>query len=330
MDDQRKTDTDLGKIRLTQIKTLYELSLTRSLRVASEILNTPETTLGRQIKTLEDKLGFALVTRDRHDLTVTDKGKAFLSQVMPHYEQIILAASRQEQEKEICIRFAGGGSLVVWLAGKRITKLKRLCHDNTNHNGDSIHVRSDSKPMSNKDTLYNVAAQNLDFGMVRSGILDERLPIHSEKLGVVTYQLYIPHELAAEYGLDEPQSVSQPLEKTLLQKLPLATVGPDGEFRHRLDGELASMGVNANIEFSYRAFPMAAAHLFAKSHAVIMPNVSQYGVEQYANLAICINLSVLQSLKRTICLIVHASEDKRPNWLNTNVKVRALKKLLSF
>jgi DNA-binding transcriptional LysR family regulator len=316
-------------IKLGQFQRLIQLGEYGKLKGSENVFFIDPSTFSREISLLEAQLGIGDLTEIvHHQLRLSEKGQWVVELFQPW---IKLCERVTNQEMSIthpkCLRIGAGGSLVSWLIGSRLNEIK----DGINahavaKDGSAPKFSVEILPHRNRDIVLQVASGALDFGLVRQGVLgDKRLPVYWEKLGIVTYYIYVPDKwVPIEYrGYDGKQALPFELESTLLNEKPIATVGPEGEFRRNLDAAAEDAGIYPNIEFSYRAFPMLIPHMLLGNHITLMPDIQVLDGQEVKGY-LKFPLGLLSNYHRHICLVYHQRHKKLASWLKVEDLVNAL------
>jgi hypothetical protein len=226
------------------------------------------------------------------------------------------------------ISIGAGGSILGWWIGQNTENIRDACSAKGNYiKGDVSDVRISCRPMTNRDILEGVSNGILDFGVVRKSLLDysrianpQTGSVASRFLGVVTYGIAVPKRLMkvwaeakrpTDWSVDG-QSGSLLYEKSILNSGYFASVGPEGEFKERLNHALAEEEIDLKIEFSYKSFPQILPHLHAGTHFGLCPMLNQWGahipdVEMFP-------LNLLKDYKREIVLIWN--KNLKRQWIN--------------
>ena len=311
-------------IRLGWVLRLLQLGELGTIKGSREAFDVDEATFSREITALEKCLGFSLTERVNHQSQLTKQGKRFASNFVPviefmgRMERNMAASTRPYQ-----LRFGAGGSIVAWLLSSRLQDIKKKVLRNINPD----QVKFDFQPYKNREMVRLIAAGALDCAIVRSGVAtDSRLPIRQEKVGMVGYYLYVPRKWVPEEYWTGYQDRHLPIERDILSNYPIATVGPDGECRTRLDSAIRDAEIDADIEFSYRSFPMLLSHMLRGSHVTIMPSLTQFEVMGRDELDyLCFPLKLLQGYNRKLCLIMHKDHEERTPWIDFHALLQAVK-----
>jgi len=238
-----------------------------------------------------------------------------------------------------CFRIGTGGSLACWLIGSRMAEIRK--HLNNGIDQSEIigsDLRVEVEVLRNRVTVSNVSSGGLDCGLVREGVLgDRRHRLRRDQIGTVRYFLYVPETFVAKSksGIDirdyEAEStLPDAIERKILEAGPVATVGTEGEFWIKLDARLKDLGIVANIELLYRAFPMLIPHMLQKSHVVIAPDIKRLGgiePEGYRKfrLGIFLPQGGYLGYERPIYLVVPQDHEKRIPWLDYEGLVEGLR-----
>ena len=75
-------------ISFTQIEAFVSITKTFSFSQSAKDLNVTQPSISRQIKALEDVLGYKLLIRDKHRVILSKQGHDFLNQILPHYSSL--------------------------------------------------------------------------------------------------------------------------------------------------------------------------------------------------------------------------------------------------
>ncbi len=316
-------------LRLGQIRRLVKLR--EYGKWSQEVEQINSSTLSRDLDKIAERFGIGdLVLRQSGEKTLSPTGEMLAQAFQPALDFCERLGNGEilGSGKERCFRIGSGGSLASWLVGSRLDKIRAsFRHDPQADSEPKARSRIEVEVYRNRATVVSVTAGALDCGLVRKGVIaDHRYRLRKEKIGTILYYLYVPESFFPEnlLGHEEGQELPDYLEKKILETCPVATVGPDGEFRVRLDEALNDRGVNANIEIQYRAFPMLIPHMMRGSHVVIMPDIKSLGgIEPpyYKKF----KLAALSDYKREIFLIMHPRHEERMSWVSFDKLAEALR-----
>jgi hypothetical protein len=314
-------DHDWEYLRLGQFQRL--LNIREFGRETEDITDIDPTTLARDLERIEDKLKSGKLTEK------TNLGRSLSpigEMIASAFEPVLTLCDRLASGElpgspyQKCFRIGSGGSLASWLVGSRINSIREAVSAKPLLGGTSTEAQKpkiEVETLKNQVTALRVSSGSLDCGLVRAGVFeDTRLKLQSEKIGIIDYCLYVPTKTFAKELEGRERNVFLPfeIEKKILETGPVATVGPDGQFRVKLNDALESgRRIDANIELSYRAFPMLLAHMMLASHVTIMPDIELLGGQAPPNYS-KFKANVLKDYKRDIFLIVHQEyRDRMPS-----------------
>jgi DNA-binding transcriptional LysR family regulator len=90
----------MAKLRLNQLEAFQALAESLSFTEAAKKLNTVQPAVSRQIKSLEDSLGYPLFFRSRRGVVLTKEGKDFLSLIDAPMRSLALATQPEKNKQE--------------------------------------------------------------------------------------------------------------------------------------------------------------------------------------------------------------------------------------
>ncbi|WP_323367316.1 LysR family transcriptional regulator [Leptothoe sp. PORK10 BA2] len=79
---------NLGKVKLSQLRTLVVISTTQNFSEAALELNLSQSTISHSIAALESELGVVLISRGRHGATLTPAGEAICAKAQQMLQQL--------------------------------------------------------------------------------------------------------------------------------------------------------------------------------------------------------------------------------------------------
>jgi|GEM_PF-4353714 len=304
--------------------------------------NVSESTFNRDLEKLRQ--GFAmgkLIEGEGKERHLSELGEWLAAAFQPAIgfcERLSKGEIHGLKNNHRCFRLGSGGSLAVWLIGSRLRQIRAALNqgikDLSPEEAGSI-PRIQADVLKNRVTAADVASGDLDCGLVREGVIDNRHSLKKKHIGTIEYYLYIPKGLFGESIDQQLQQAQQggplsiDLEKKILEHGPVATVGPDGEYRLQLNAALEDNDIHANIELQYRAFPMLIPLMMRKQHVFIMPDIEQLGgaeAEYERQDFFKFKLKILDGrYKRKIFLIVQSDYKKKTPWMNFDKLCQALK-----
>ncbi|MBL9144952.1 MAG: LysR family transcriptional regulator [Verrucomicrobiaceae bacterium] len=327
-------DNDWNQIRLGQLARLVQLAEYGQASPGVDEVNPA--TYSRDIDTVEKALGVGMLTdRSNRERTLTAKGKILVELVEPFlrmFERVVNHEVLGPNPSDRRFRIGAGGSLVSWLIGSRLEQIKQALTevDTSSLKREAPMVVADV--LRNREIALRIASGALDCGLIRkSASTDARLFLKSKDLGTVKYFLYIPtvwYSSSMWSSVESDSRLSEQLEDEVLRSRPIATVGPEGEFRLALNGALSDKRIVPNIEFQYRAFPMVLPHMHLQSHATIMPDMEALGGEDASKLGYTKRpLRLMENTyKRDIVLAYREDHLARHSW----IKIELLAECLRF
>lgn len=145
---------------------------------AAERLQMTQPPLSRQIRKLEDEVGFDLFDRSKRKVTLTSAGEAFLGEAKK-----LLALADRSQEVAERIATGEGGSVAVSLTAMGILALLPILIDEVAEHAPDLSL--EIHEMVSRDQLVSVLNGEVDVGLVRRPAEDpdlESVLVHTERL----------------------------------------------------------------------------------------------------------------------------------------------------
>lgn len=145
---------------------------------AADRLQMTQPPLSRQIRKLEDEVGFSLFDRSKRQVTLTVAAEAFLAEAKK-----LLAIAEQSQEVAQRIAAGQGGVVSVSLTGMGILALLPTLIDQMKEHAPDLHL--EVHEMVTRDQLVSVLNGQVDVGVIRYQPDDDELEsvlVHSERL----------------------------------------------------------------------------------------------------------------------------------------------------
>lgn len=145
---------------------------------AADRLQMTQPPLSRQIRKLEDEVGFSLFDRSKRQVTLTVAGEAFLEEAKK-----LLSLAEQSQIAAQRIAAGQGGVVAVSLTGMAILALLPTLIDEMEEHAPDLHL--EVHEMVTRDQLVSVLNGQVDVGLVRKPPEHEELEsvlVHSERL----------------------------------------------------------------------------------------------------------------------------------------------------
>ena len=213
---------------------------------------TLQSQISRQIKELETFFGVSLFLRVGKRMQPTDKGR-LLAVIARHslssLEDFRIACAQEPRT----ISIGAGDAFFQWVLLPRIGELEE---------GDvTLHIEN----LRTREIAEQVTDMRLDFGVVREDAISASH--ESRKLGKLGYALFVPRKLV---GMSKVA-----VWKTLLSKVPLATLETSGQFFERLNEAAKEAGIELQLRLACSSFPQAAKALETGRFAAILPKIAQ-------------------------------------------------------
>ncbi len=204
----------------------------------------------RQIGELESFFGTRLVQRRGRRLELTAAGRELAAAVRAQLRGLSDFKASIES-KPVDVMIGAGDSILTWLIIPHLAAIQRQFP------GTAIKLAN----LRSTTIVERLAEFQLDYGVVRSEILGDRMA--STLLGKVEYRLFVPKAMAGRQREKEPL--------TLLGRLPLVTLGSDGEFMRRLSIAAGKKKLTLSLPLITESFPQAARAVASGGYAGILP-----------------------------------------------------------
>ncbi|KGP74247.1 LysR family transcriptional regulator [Pontibacillus yanchengensis] len=111
-------------MNLESLNYFIEVCKQNSLTKAAEALFISQTALSKQMKLLEEQLGFALFHRTHKGIELTEKGQKLYEDLEPHFTAIAHKVEQNNLDQQI--RFGSIPSISTYLLPKYLDRLKKL------------------------------------------------------------------------------------------------------------------------------------------------------------------------------------------------------------
>jgi DNA-binding transcriptional LysR family regulator len=204
----------------------------------------------RQIGELEEYFGTQLTRRRGKTLALTDTGHKLAAAVRAQM-QGLEDFRRECLQQPADLALGAGDSLLTWVVIPRLAELQRSLP----------RTRLRVFNLRSSEIGRRLGDFRLDFGLARASII--RPPLRSVNVGRVEYRLFVPHKLLRKHqGLTGHE---------LAARLPVATLGSDGEFFTQLVEGARDLRVALNIRLVTESFPQAAVAVQSGEYAGILP-----------------------------------------------------------
>lgn len=242
---------------------------------------TLQSQISRQVGELESFFEVKLFRKEGKKLHLTQEGKrleVIARELLNSLEQFMLDCSNQPK----AVSIGAGEALIQWLLIRRLNDIKL----------DSTVIRMEN--LRSLEIISRIEDMRLDFGLVRT----DAIPPHFQQieLGIMRYSLFVPRGLMKMH--------SRVGWKLVLRKIPLATIGSDGQFNQQLHNAAKDASINLNIALECSSFPQAAKALQSGDYGAILPSIARVDLpdEQFAS----ISVPFLDSEIRKISLTWHS------------------------
>jgi len=128
-------------MRTTQLRYFAAVTRSKSLRQAAETLYVSESALSKQIKSLEEELGFVLLSRGPTGVCLTVHGEVFLDfaeKVLVEYDAVLTRLERYDRASRFRIRLGSIPALTAYNLGEMLTSFQ------SEHLGIQIDLREET------------------------------------------------------------------------------------------------------------------------------------------------------------------------------------------
>jgi DNA-binding transcriptional LysR family regulator len=204
----------------------------------------------RQISELETYFGTQLMRRHGKTLELTDAGRELAA--LARVQFVGLDDFRKACADEPSdFTLGAGDSLLTWVVIPRLARIQRQLP----------RTRFQLTNLRSSEIARRLGDLRIDFGLSRANIV--RPPLKHATLGRVVYRLFVPKRLLRQHrGLTGHE---------LAARLPVATLGSDGEFFSQMVEGARSMRVALNLRLVTESFPQAAIAVHSGEYAAILP-----------------------------------------------------------
>ncbi len=207
----------------------------------------------RQISELEAFFGVDLVRRRGKRLEPTSDGCVLASSARIQLQGLDDFLNVCECQLQM-FRLGAGDSLLQWVVLPILSGFQR----------QFPRTQISLANLRSPDIVEQLNELRIDFGLARKNII--RKPLKSVLIGVVSYGLFIPKKLLAERK--RGKSIG---DRALLENLPWATLGSDGEFMRLVSLACTEHGIVPNFKLITQSFPQAARAIRSHEFAAILP-----------------------------------------------------------
>lgn len=207
----------------------------------------------RQVKELEEFFGTDLVQRSGRGIQLTTKGKELAAAIRESFTALSEFQESCGNHRQT-YSIGAGQALLQWIVLPTVIKLQNKAAD------ADFSVQN----LRTQDVVEGVTELKTDFGLVRSNAVGPRHD--SAVLGFMDYTLYVPKKL-----------LHVPLRsgwRLVLDKVPLATMVSDGQFRSTLLAAAEKARIELRIALACASFPLAAEALVSGQYAAILPTMA--------------------------------------------------------
>lgn len=237
-------------LSLERLHSFLSVADAGSIAKAAGADSARQSQFSRQIGELEEFFGTRLTRRQGRSLILTAEGKELAALIRAQFDGLD-GFLKNASDAPVEISIGAGDSRITWLI------LPRLASFQVRH--PRVRLRLDN--LRSRDIVDQLSENRLDFGLVRANTI--RPPLRQVRLGSVSYQLFVPKPLLA--------SVRNLSSMEMLCRLPIATLGSDGDFFDRLLDEAARQKLEINLKIVTQSFPQAARAVLSGSYAGILP-----------------------------------------------------------
>jgi len=240
---------------------------------------TRQSLYSRQIKELEEFFGAELMRRKGRGIVLTTAGERLHAIAREHFAAMMdFKLECQGQPLEIVI--GAGDSLIQWLILPQMAAIEKKLPE----------ARFKLLNLTNAEIIRRLSEGMIDFGIVRQSELSKSLG--SFPLGKMGFSLFVPREMQSAIRASEPGKI--------LEKVPLAILEGDGDFRRELTAIARRNKLRLKIKIECSSFTLVARSVATGRAAGILPSMA---ANEMPGLAVSeVPTKLFQGLEREICL----------------------------
>ena len=253
---------------LTMLRSFLEVATSGGYAAAADHDLSRAANLKNRVGSLDDIFhGSPLFQKRGRGVELTAKGqelRLIASQVL----QLLNDFKQSCKEEQSLVRIGGGQSIFDEIFVSRWAKIRSQMRK----------IRFQFSNLRTDETIKQLREQRIDFGVVRSSAKDmDGLEAHP--LRKLEFALYVPRALLKLPS--DPQS----LVELKGEKLPVATLAGDGEFRKRLDGFGKKYGIKFQYVMECTSQSQVRSFLATKTLAAVLPEVLGVDDDEVAKFA---------------------------------------------
>ena len=242
-----------GGLSLDRLRVLCEVAEAGSIATAAKGNPVRQSQYSRQLKELEDFFEVELTRRHGKGLVLTQAGRELVEQSRASLKGLEDFHLRWINQPLI-YSIGAGESLLEWLL------LPSLASVDTSTPGASFKLCN----LRTAKIVGGLQDLSLDFGLVRREAVTKSLTAHP--LGSIEYAVYCPRELVT--------NGSKPDLLSVLQSVPLAILGSDGEFRRDFGAWVDKNHLHIKVGLECDSFPQACRAVRTKRFAAVLPTIA--------------------------------------------------------
>ena len=243
----------MSGISLERLRSFLAVSEAGGMTKAANGDASKQSQLSKQVKDLEGFFGVELVRRSGRGIQLTAKGKELAGAIRESFTALAQFQEDCHNNRQV-YSIGAGDSLLQWTVLPSLKGLHKKLAD----------VDFTLQNLRTRQVVEEVTELKTDFGLVRSNAVGPRH--ESAVLGAVEYKLFVPKKL-----MNIPQRSGWRL---IMDKVPLATMDSDGEFRRTLITAAEKAKIDLRIALRCGSFPLASEALQTGEYAAILPGIA--------------------------------------------------------
>jgi DNA-binding transcriptional LysR family regulator len=240
-------------LSLDRLRVLCEVAEAGGIARAARNDPTRQSQFSRQLKELEDFFEVELTRRQGKGLGLTPAGR----ELALHARELLQGLQDFQLRwinQPLTYSIGAGESLLAWLLLPNMSQTAEAAL------ASNFKLRN----LRTTEIVSGLQDLSLDFGLIRKDAATQPLATHP--LGKLEYALYCPKELLKK-------SDSYDLV-TVLQNVPLALLGSDGEFVRDFHAWVKKNQVSISVKLECDSFPQACRAIKTGQYATILPTIA--------------------------------------------------------
>ncbi len=240
---------------LDRLKSLVEIAEAGSISKAVSADATRQSLYSRQVKELEEFFGTKLTRKKGKVLILSSAGEKLVQIAKEYFSSLDeFRTNCKNTPRRYCI--GAGDSIHYWINMPLIAKVSI----------ENPTCLFSLKNLRNHEVLQELYDMNIDFGILRTNLVDNDL-LKSKRLTRVKFAIYVPKIL-----LGKRKNIDY---KYCLENLPCASLAFSSTFFTMLKRATKDNDIDFKMAIETQSFPFALELLKTKAYAAILPNIAE-------------------------------------------------------